>query len=198
MGQGPAHTSVNLVGERSDGAGAPQGGDPLLPAKQPSSEHVDANDKLAPQPRNFVAAQVGPGPSGGGVNESTPKPPTEPSARTNGPGPRSKTHTRERIFTLLTAIYPHAHKQKRLFVPEASPPPTPSNVGNQNAILIKEAIKLQIPVIGILDSDSNPFGISYPIPGNDDSSDAISVYTTLPLHACTQSEKTQIQDIGVS
>lgn len=187
-----------MVGERSPrgpwGVGTPKGDTdgPSLPGKQPSGEHVDTPTLSENLPGNFIPLGRR-RPSGGGGNESTSKVPTESFARTNGLGPRSQTHTREGIFTLLTAIY--SHRQKRLFIPEAL---FLSNIGNQNAILIKEAIKLQIPVIGVLDSDSNPFGISFPIPGNDDSSDAIGVYTTLLLHACTQSRKTQIRDIGVS
>lgn len=41
---------------------------------------------------------------------------------------------------------------------------------------VRQAMKFGIPVIGILDSNSNPFGIQYPIPGNDDSLDAIDLY----------------------
>src|SRR5438552_3102019 len=42
---------------------------------------------------------------------------------------------------------------------------------NSNLLLIKESIKLQIPLIAIVDSNCNPYGIHFPIPGNDDSSD---------------------------
>jgi small subunit ribosomal protein S2 len=40
---------------------------------------------------------------------------------------------------------------------------------NENALAISEAQKVGIPIIGILDSNSSPKGITYPIPGNDDS-----------------------------
>ncbi len=39
---------------------------------------------------------------------------------------------------------------------------------NKEAIAIAEAKKLKIPVIAIIDSNSNPDGVNYPIPGNDD------------------------------
>src|SRR5436190_17626871 len=50
---------------------------------------------------------------------------------------------------------------------------------NKEAIAIQEARKLNIPVIAILDTNSNPDGITYPIPGNDDASRAIQLYCDL-------------------
>ncbi|MBT5938958.1 MAG: 30S ribosomal protein S2, partial [Rhodospirillaceae bacterium] len=47
---------------------------------------------------------------------------------------------------------------------------------NKESIAVAEANKLGIPVIGVLDSNSNPAGINYPIPGNDDSIRAINFY----------------------
>jgi small subunit ribosomal protein S2 len=43
-------------------------------------------------------------------------------------------------------------------------------------IAIAEAIKLGIPVVGVVDSNHSPDGISYVIPGNDDSSKAVALY----------------------
>jgi len=43
-------------------------------------------------------------------------------------------------------------------------------------IAIAEAAKLGIPVVGIVDSNHSPAGISYVIPGNDDSSKAVALY----------------------
>jgi small subunit ribosomal protein S2 len=40
---------------------------------------------------------------------------------------------------------------------------------NENRFAIKEAQKLNIPTVGILDSDSDPRGLTYVLPGNDDS-----------------------------
>ncbi len=45
-------------------------------------------------------------------------------------------------------------------------------------IAVQEANKLGIPVIGIVDTNSNPDGIDYVIPGNDDAIRAIKLYTT--------------------
>ncbi len=50
---------------------------------------------------------------------------------------------------------------------------------NKEKIAIKEANNLNIPVVAILDSNSNPEGVTYPIPGNDDAIRAISFYCDL-------------------
>ena len=50
---------------------------------------------------------------------------------------------------------------------------------NKEAIAILEARKLGIPVAAVIDSNSNPDGITYPIPGNDDAGRAISLYCDL-------------------
>jgi len=50
---------------------------------------------------------------------------------------------------------------------------------NKEAIAIQEARKLNIPVIAILDTNCNPDGITYPIPGNDDAARAIQLYCDL-------------------
>lgn len=50
---------------------------------------------------------------------------------------------------------------------------------NKEAIAIAEARKLHIPVIAILDTNSDPDGITYPIPGNDDAGRAITLYCDL-------------------
>ncbi|MES2833941.1 MAG: 30S ribosomal protein S2 [Pseudomonadota bacterium] len=50
---------------------------------------------------------------------------------------------------------------------------------NKEAIAIQEARKLNIPVIAILDTNCDPDGITYPIPGNDDAARAIQTYCDL-------------------
>ena len=50
---------------------------------------------------------------------------------------------------------------------------------NKEAIAILEARKLGIPVVAILDTNCNPDGINYPIPGNDDAARAIQLYCDL-------------------
>ncbi len=49
------------------------------------------------------------------------------------------------------------------------------DVGNEK-IAVKEANRLSIPVIGIVDTNHNPEGVDYPIPGNDDAMRAIDLY----------------------
>ncbi len=51
-------------------------------------------------------------------------------------------------------------------------------------IAITEANKLGIPVIGIVDTNSNPDGVDYVIPGNDDAIRAIKLYVTAVAEAC--------------
>lgn len=50
---------------------------------------------------------------------------------------------------------------------------------NKEAIAIQEARKLGIPVVAILDTNCDPDGITYPIPGNDDAARAIQLYCDL-------------------
>ena len=50
---------------------------------------------------------------------------------------------------------------------------------NKEGIAVAEANKLGIPVVGIIDTNSDPKGIDYPIPGNDDSIRAINLYCDL-------------------
>ena len=50
---------------------------------------------------------------------------------------------------------------------------------NKEAIAIKEARKLGIPVVAVLDSNCNPDGITFPIPGNDDAIRSIALYCSL-------------------
>ena len=50
---------------------------------------------------------------------------------------------------------------------------------NYESLAIKEAIKLNIPIIAILDTNSNPDGIDFPVPGNDDARRSIDLYCGL-------------------
>ena len=63
-------------------------------------------------------------------------------------------------------------------------------------IAIKEANKLNIPIAAIIDTNSDPEGITYPIPGNDDSTKSIRLYCDLISQAAidgisVQSKKVQ-------
>ncbi|MGO8919762.1 MAG: 30S ribosomal protein S2 [Stellaceae bacterium] len=50
---------------------------------------------------------------------------------------------------------------------------------NKEAIAVQEANKLKIPVVAVLDSNSSPDGIVFPVPGNDDAMRAIHLYCEL-------------------
>ncbi len=50
---------------------------------------------------------------------------------------------------------------------------------NKEKLAVEEANKLGIPVIAVLDSNSDPTGVTYPIPGNDDAIRAITLYCDL-------------------
>jgi small subunit ribosomal protein S2 len=50
---------------------------------------------------------------------------------------------------------------------------------NKESIAVAEANKLGIPVAAVIDSNSDPSGITYPIPGNDDAIRAIALYCDL-------------------
>ncbi|MEA4839234.1 MAG: 30S ribosomal protein S2 [Rhodospirillaceae bacterium] len=50
---------------------------------------------------------------------------------------------------------------------------------NKEALAVQEARKLNIPVVAILDSNSDPEGVTYQIPGNDDAQRAIQTYCDL-------------------
>jgi len=50
---------------------------------------------------------------------------------------------------------------------------------NVESLAIKEAIKLKIPIVAVLDSNSDPTGINFPIPGNDDARRSIDLYCNL-------------------
>ena len=54
---------------------------------------------------------------------------------------------------------------------------------NKEDIAIKEGQKLGIPVVAIVDSNSDPLGITYPIPGNDDALRAINLYCELMVQS---------------
>ena len=50
---------------------------------------------------------------------------------------------------------------------------------NKEAIAIQEARKLNIPVVAILDTNCDPDGVAFPVPGNDDAARALQLYCDL-------------------
>jgi small subunit ribosomal protein S2 len=73
---------------------------------------------------------------------------------------------------------------------------------NKEQLAIKEANRLNIPVVAILDSNCDPAGVSFPIPGNDDAGRAISLYCDLTARAAiegiSQSQTQAGLDLGAS
>ena len=54
----------------------------------------------------------------------------------------------------------------------------------RESIAVTEASKMGIPIVGIVDSNSNPEGIDYVVPGNDDSIRSIALFTEAVADAC--------------
>ncbi len=73
---------------------------------------------------------------------------------------------------------------------------------NKEAIAIKEAQKLGLPVVAIVDSNSNPDRITYIVPGNDDATRAIALYCDLVARAVidglSESERKLGGDVGAA
>jgi small subunit ribosomal protein S2 len=68
---------------------------------------------------------------------------------------------------------------------------------NKESIAVAEAQKLGIPVVAILDSNSDPKGIDFPVPGNDDAMRAISLYCDLVSGAVLDGIQAEMLSAGV-
>ena len=60
---------------------------------------------------------------------------------------------------------------------------------NMESLAVAEAKKLNIPIIAILDTNSDPTDIDYPIPGNDDARRSINLYCELLKQTIKDAEK---------
>ena len=60
---------------------------------------------------------------------------------------------------------------------------------NIESLAVQEAKKLNIPIVAILDTNSDPTGINYPIPGNDDARRSINLYCDLLKSTIIDAEK---------
>ena len=60
---------------------------------------------------------------------------------------------------------------------------------NVEDLAIKEALKLNIPIVAIIDTNSDPTGINFPIPGNDDARRAINLYCELIKQTILDAQK---------
>ena len=67
---------------------------------------------------------------------------------------------------------------------------------NREVLAVKEAVKMGIPIIGVLDSNSDPDGIDYPIPGNDDAMRSIEYYCTIISDTIIESRKNIKSDLN--
>ena len=68
---------------------------------------------------------------------------------------------------------------------------------NKESIAVLEANNLNIPVIAICDTNSNPSGVDYPIPGNDDALRAISLYCDLVAASVLKGLESNLEQSGV-
>ena len=64
-------------------------------------------------------------------------------------------------------------------------------------IAITEANKLSIPVIGVVDTNSDPDGVDYVIPGNDDAIRAVRLYVTAIADAILEGKNQGSVDVGI-
>ncbi|OYQ33480.1 30S ribosomal protein S2 [Niveispirillum lacus] len=68
---------------------------------------------------------------------------------------------------------------------------------NKESLAIQEANKLGIPVVAILDSNSDPDGITFPVPGNDDALRAIETYCELLSGAVLDGLQAEMSAAGI-
>ncbi len=68
---------------------------------------------------------------------------------------------------------------------------------NKEDIAVKEANVLKIPVVAVVDSNANPDGVDYVIPGNDDALRAISLYCDLVAGSVIEGMKAEMMRDGV-
>ena len=68
---------------------------------------------------------------------------------------------------------------------------------NKESIAVAEANKLGIPVVGVIDSNSDPKGIDFPIPGNDDAIRSIQLYCDLMAGSVLDGIQVEMTDKGV-
>ena len=94
---------------------------------------------------------------------------------------------REKLFASLGGIQDMNGRPDIVFVIDVP----------KEELAIAEARKLGIPVVAICDSNANPDGITYPIPGNDDALRAISLYCDLISGAVLDGIQAELKAAGV-
>jgi small subunit ribosomal protein S2 len=68
---------------------------------------------------------------------------------------------------------------------------------NKEKLAVEEANKLGIPVIAVLDSNSDPTGVTFPVPGNDDAIRAITLYCDLIAGAVLDGISAEMGSSGI-
>ena len=68
---------------------------------------------------------------------------------------------------------------------------------NKEAIAVKEARKLGIPVVAVVDTNCDPDTVDFPFPGNDDAARAISLYCNLVADAALDGMAESTADLGI-
>lgn len=66
---------------------------------------------------------------------------------------------------------------------------------NREVLAVKEAVKMGIPIVGVLDSNSDPDGIDFPIPGNDDAMRSIEYYCSIISDTIIEARKNIKSDL---
>ena len=94
---------------------------------------------------------------------------------------------REKLFASLGGIQDMNGRPDIIFVIDVP----------REELAIAEAKKLGIPVIAICDSNANPDGITYPVPGNDDALRAINLYCDLISGAVLDGIQAELKAAGV-
>ncbi len=94
---------------------------------------------------------------------------------------------REKLFASLGGIQDMNGRPDMIFVIDVP----------KEELAIAEAKKLGIPVVAICDSNANPDGIAYPIPGNDDALRAINLYCELVSSAVLDGIQAELKAAGV-
>lgn len=94
---------------------------------------------------------------------------------------------RERLFNVFGGIQDMNGRPDLMFVIDVC----------REDLAVSEAKKLGIPVVAICDSNADPDGIAYPVPGNDDALRAINLYCTLVSDAVLDGIQAELKAAGV-
>jgi small subunit ribosomal protein S2 len=68
---------------------------------------------------------------------------------------------------------------------------------NKESLAIQEATRLKIPIVGIVDTNSDPSDITHPIPGNDDAIRSIQLYCDLASKAVIEGLQKEMRNAGI-